>query len=113
MVFASLNFLCVFFPLCMLAYFFAKNIKQKNTVLLVFSLVFYAWGEPVYILLLLLMSFCDWLLALLIEQHKSKKKLFLIITCIVNLGIIGIFKYGKFTLLNFQGLFGVPEKYRI
>lgn len=110
MVFASLNFLCVFFPLCMLAYFFAKNIKQKNTVLLVFSLVFYAWGEPVYILLLLLMSFCDWLLALLIEQHKSKKKLFLIITCIVNLGIIGIFKYGKFTLLNFQGLFGVPEK---
>lgn len=110
MVFASLNFLCVFFPLCMLAYFFAKDIKQKNTVLLVFSLVFYAWGEPVYILLLLLMSFCDWLLALLIEQHKSKKKLFLIITCIVNLGIIGIFKYGKFTLLNFQGLFGVPEK---
>lgn len=110
MVFASLNFLCVFFPLCMLAYFFAKNIKQKNTVLLVFSLVFYAWGEPVYILLLLLMSFCDWLLALLIEQHKSKKKLFLVITCIVNLGIIGIFKYGKFTLLNFQGLFGVPEK---
>ncbi len=110
MVFASLNFLCVFFPLCMLAYFFAKDIKQKNAVLLVFSLVFYAWGEPVYILLLLLMSFCDWLLALLIEQHKSKKKLFLIITCIVNLGIIGIFKYGKFTLLNFQGLFGVPEK---
>lgn len=110
MVFASLNFLCVFFPLCMLAHFFAKDIKQKNAVLLAFSLVFYAWGEPVYILLLLLMSFCDWLLALLIEQHKSKKKLFLIITSIVNLGIIGIFKYGKFTLLNFQGLFGVPEK---
>lgn len=110
MVFASLNFLCVFFPLCMLAYFFAKDIKQKNAVLLVFSLAFYAWGEPVYILLLLLMSFCDWLFALLIEQHESKKKLFLVITCIVNLGIIGIFKYGRFTLLNLQGIFGVPEK---
>lgn len=110
MVFASLNFLCVFFPLCMLAYFFAKDIKQKNAVLLVFSLVFYAWGEPVYILLLLLMSFCDWLFALLIEQYESKKKLFLVIACIVNLGIIGIFKYGKFTLLNLQGIFGVPEK---
>ena len=110
MVFASLNFLCVFFPLCMLAYFFAKDIKQKNTVLLVFSLVFYAWGEPVYILLLLFMSFCDWFFALLIEQNRDKKKLILILTCIVNLGIIGIFKYGRFTLLNFQGIFGVPEK---
>lgn len=110
MVFASLNFLCVFFPLCMLAYLFAKDIKQKNAVLLVFSLVFYAWGEPVYILLLLLMSFCDWLFALLIEQHKTKKKLILITACIVNLGIIGVFKYGKFTLLNLQGIFGVPEK---
>ena len=110
MVFASLNFLCVFFPLCMLAYFFAKDIKQKNTVLLVFSLVFYAWGEPVYILLLLFMSFCDWFFALLIEQNRDKKRLILVLTCIVNLGIIGIFKYGRFTLLNFQGIFGVPEK---
>lgn len=110
MVFASLNFLCVFFPLCMLAYFFSKDIKQKNAVLLVFSLVFYAWGEPVYILLLLFMSFCDWAFALLIEQNRDKKKLILVLTCIVNLGIIGIFKYGRFTLLNFQGIFGVPEK---
>ncbi|MCH5169962.1 MAG: MBOAT family protein [Oscillospiraceae bacterium] len=110
MVFASLNFLCVFFPLCMLAYFFAKDIKQKNAVLLVFSLVFYAWGEPVYILLLLFMSFCDWFFALLIEQNRDKKKLILVLTCIVNLGIIGIFKYGGFTLQNVQGIFGVPEK---
>lgn len=110
MVFASLNFLCVYFPLFMLAYFFAKNIKQKNAVLLVFSLVFYAWGEPVYILLLLLMSFCDWIFSLLIEKHRDKKKLFLVIACVVNLGIIGIFKYGRFTLLNFQEFFGIPEK---
>lgn len=110
MVFASLNFLCVFFPLCMLIYFFAKDIKQKNAVLLVFSLIFYAWGEPVYILLLLLMSFCDWIFALLIEQRRDRKKLFLVIACILNLGIIGIFKYGRFTLLNFQSVFGVPEK---
>lgn len=110
MVFASLNFLCVFFPLCMLAYFYAKNIKQKNAVLLVFSLVFYAWGEPVYIFLLLLMSFCDWLFAILIERHRDLKKLFLFIACAVNLGIIGIFKYGSFTLLNFQSLFGIPRQ---
>lgn len=109
MVFASLNFLLVFFPICMTAYFFAKDIKQKNAVLLAFSLVFYAWGEPVYVLLLLLMSFCDWFLALLIEKHRSSKKLLLIVACVINLGIIGVFKYGKFTLLNLQGLTGVPK----
>lgn len=109
MVFASLNFLLVFFPICMVAYFFAKDIKQKNAVLLAFSLVFYAWGEPVYVLLLLFMSFCDWLLALLIEKHRSSKKLLLIVACVINLGIIGVFKYGKFTLLNLQGLTGVPK----
>lgn len=110
MVFASLNFLCVFFPLCMLAYFIAKDIKQKNAVLLIFSLVFYAWGEPVYILLLLFMSFCDWLFALLIERYGNMKKLLLIVACVVNLGTIGIFKYGKFTLLNLQGIFSVPKE---
>lgn len=109
MVFASLNFLLVFFPICMIAYFFAKDIKQKNAVLLAFSLVFYAWGEPVYVLLLLFMSFCDWALALLIEKYRSKKKLLLIAACVINLGIIGVFKYGKFTLLNLQGLIGVPK----
>ena len=109
MVFTSLNFLLVFFPLCMAAYFFANDIKHKNICLLVFSLFFYAWGEPVYVLLLLIMSFCDWALALLIEKNRSKKKLLLVITCIINLGIIGVFKYGKFTLLNIQNLFGVPE----
>lgn len=109
MVFASLNFLLVFFPICMTAYFFAKDIKQKNAVLLAFSLVFYAWGEPVYVLLLLLMSFCDWFLALLIEKYRSSKKLLLIVACVINLGIIGVFKYGKFTLLNLQGLTGVPK----
>lgn len=111
MVFSSLNFLLVFFPFCMLAYLFAKNIKQKNIVLLVFSLVFYAWGEPVYVLLLLFMSFCDWLLALFMEncREKKQKRVLLIVACVVNLGIIGVFKYGKFTLLNFKNIFGVPE----
>lgn len=109
MVFASLNFLLVFFPICMTAYFFAKDIKQKNAVLLAFSLVFYAWGEPIYVLLLLFMSFCDWFLALLIEKYRSSKKLLLVVACVINLGIIGVFKYGKFTLLNLQGLTGVPE----
>ena len=54
MVFSSLVFLCVFFPLQMLLYTFARGIEAKNTVLILFSLVFYAWGEPKFVLLMLL-----------------------------------------------------------
>lgn len=111
MVFVSLPFLLVFFPLCMAFYAFSKSIKTKNTVLLVFSLIFYAWGEPKYILLLLFMSFADWFFALMIEACKarSKKKLFLIAACVVNLGLIGIFKYGTFAIDNFNNLFGIDK----
>ena len=56
MVFSSLVFLCVFFPLQMLVYYLAKGIEARNTVLILFSLVFYAWGEPFYIVLLLFMA---------------------------------------------------------
>lgn len=110
MVFVSLPFLLIFFSACMLFYIPAKNIKSKNIVLLLFSLIFYAWGEPKYILLLLFMSFADWGFALLIERYKRNKKLFLILACIVNLGLIGVFKYGSFVLSNFNSLFGVPEE---
>lgn len=109
MVFVSLPFLLVFFPLCMIFYLFARDIKQKNIVLLIFSLIFYSWGEPKYILLLLFMSFADWIFAILIESLPSKKKLFLVLTSIVNLGLIGVFKYGTFALLNFSKIFGIPE----
>lgn len=110
MVFVSLPFLLVFFPLCMLLYFTVNGIKAKNIVLLIFSLIFYSWGEPKYILLLLLMSFADWMFALLMEKHTSRKKLFLILACVVNLGLIGIFKYGVFVLTNFNHIFGVPSQ---
>lgn len=110
MVFVSLPFLLMFFPLCMLCYIFANSIKTKNIVLLVFSLIFYAWGEPKYILLLLFMSFADWLFALLIEKREEKKKLFLVLACVVNLGLIGVFKYGTFFLSNANNLFGLPKE---
>lgn len=107
MVFVSLHFLLLFFPLCMIIYLSAKTIEKKNIVLLIFSLIFYAWGEPKYILLLLFMSFADWLLAILIYKNESKKikKLLLIISCVVNLGLIGIFKYANFVVFNFTNLF--------
>lgn len=112
MVFSSLLFVYAFLPICMLIYALARGIKAKNIVLLVFSLLFYSWGEPVYVLLLLFMTFADWLFALLIEKSVGKnagRKILIIMTCIVNLGIIGVFKYTGFFLENIQNVFGVPS----
>ena len=112
MVFSSLLFVYAFLPLCMLIYALARGIKAKNIVLLVFSLLFYSWGEPTYVLLLLFMTFADWVFALLIDKSDSKaigRKILIILTCIVNLGIIGVFKYTGFFLGNIQSIFGLPS----
>lgn len=112
MVFSSLTFLFLFLPLNLLAYFFAKDIKTKNTVMLVFSLIFYAWGEPVYILLLVGMTFIDWYLTLKIAVNRrkpSKAKLFLTLAVTADLLLLGIFKYGTFTLSNLNHIFGVSK----
>ncbi len=111
MVFSSLLFIYAFLPLCLISYALAKGINGKNIVLLIFSLLFYTWGEPVYVLLLIFMTFADWVSAMLIEKatSKSKKRFILITACIINLGLIGYFKYTGFALTNIQNFFGVPE----
>ena len=105
MVFSSLIFLYAFLPLCLLAYALCRDIRSKNICLLIFSIVFYTWGEPVYILLLLTMSFFDWWFALKI-QHTDKKetkerKKWVALACVVNLGLIGFFKYGRMLFSTF------------
>ena len=111
MVFSSLVFLCVFFPLQMIIYTFAKGIEAKNTVLILFSVVFYAWGEPFFILLLLTMAFADWLISQFIYRYRGtrKSKAFLILGCVVDLGLLSFFKYGVFFTANLQKLTGFPE----
>ncbi|MBO5064658.1 MAG: MBOAT family protein [Clostridia bacterium] len=112
MVFSSLFFIFAFLPVCMLIYWAARNIKAKNTVLLVFSLIFYTWGEPVYVGLLVFMTLCDWLLALAIEKSDGKearRKTLIVLTCVINLGLIGVFKYTGFFCENLQNIFGFPE----
>lgn len=110
MVFSSLVFLCVFFPLQMLVYTLAKNIETKNTVLILFSLAFYAWGEPFYILILLLMAFADWAVSQQIGKHRGtgKAKFFLFLGCAVDLGLLSFFKYGMFVTENTNRWFGIP-----
>ncbi len=111
MVFSSLLFIYAFLPICLLFYSLTKGINGKNIVLLIFSLLFYTWGEPVYVLLLIFMTFWDWFSALLIEKAESqnRKKFWLIVSVIVNLSLIGYFKYTGFILSNIQSIFGIPE----
>ena len=76
MVFSSFTFLFIFLPLVLLTYFLAKKRQLRNIVLLVFSLIFYAWGEPVYVILMLLSIIVNYLIALKIERRKRGKKNF-------------------------------------
>ena len=104
MVFSSLFFLYAFLPASLLVYILCPTQKGKNTSLLVFSLIFYAWGEPKYVLLLAAMSFIDWYLALKIQKTRKKKKRrrYVTVACVSNLLLIGYFKYAKL----FCSLFG-------
>lgn len=114
MVFSELSFLYLFLPVSLICYAFAKDIRAKNTVLLISSLVFYAWGEPLYLLLLLFMAVANWFLALCIgtarkrNDQKLQKRL-MIAACVCDLGMIGIFKYLGFLLGNVQALTGFPS----
>ncbi len=106
MVFSNLVFLYAFLPLSILFYFLLSGIRAKNTVLLLFSLLFYGWGEPVYILLMLISILVNYFLGCLMEDEPEKKKRTLIFALIWNLFVLGFFKYYGFLLTNLNGLFG-------
>lgn len=95
MVFSSLIFLYAFLPLSLLAYVLCKGREAKNMSLLVFSLIFYAWGEPKYVLLLMFMSLCSWFCALRVERAASRKgkRSWVAVSCAIDIALIGFFKY--------------------
>lgn len=111
MVFSNLLFLYAFLPFCLLFYTFVRGIRAKNAVLLIFSLIFYAWGEPKYVLLLIFMTLADWVFSCLIERDsgRPRSRLWLTLACVVDLGLLGVFKYGTFALENLQSLTGFPS----
>ena len=92
----------------MLAYFLSKTISIKNTVLIVFSLLFYAWGEPVYLFLMLGTIFADYLFGLAIEKTRGGKygRLVLALGVAVNLSSLVVFKYAGFLLGMVNALLG-------
>lgn len=113
MVFSSLFFVFLFLPLNLMIYKLVPTMRAKNIVMLVFSLIFYAWGEPIYLLLLIAMTAADWLLSIYIEKQRlysARAKLGLVGMCLVNLGLLGVFKYGTFIASNLKFFFDFPEK---
>ena len=106
MVFSSLTFLLVFLPVLTIIYFLIKNIKIKNYILLVFSLIFYAWGEPIYIIIMLLSILVTYIAGILINK-SNKKKLVLIISILLLLSSLLFFKYYNFLIENINSLFNI------
>ena len=108
MLFSSLTFLFAFLPLTLALYFLVKD-KYKNYILLLASLIFYAWGEPKYIILMIFSIVFNYLIALVIDKNKKKvkkKKAALIASIVVNIGALFIFKYLDFTIHNLNLAFG-------
>ena len=109
MVFANLFFLYAFLPLNLILYFATKNRAFRNAVLIFFSLAFYAWGEPVWITLLIFSATIDYFHGLIIEKFRGKigAKLALISSLVLNLGLLGIFKYSGFFVENINLVTGL------
>ncbi len=105
MLFSSLTFLFAFLPITLALYYLAKN-KYKNYILLVASLLFYAWGEPKYILLMVFSIVFNYFLALWMNKRKKRKKIFLVAAVVVNIGLLFFFKYLDFTINNMNMVFG-------
>ena len=109
MIFADLFFMFAFLPLCFLFYFMFKSLKVKNWVLIIFSLIFYACGEPVKILMFLASAAINYFLALWMDKSRGTKncKLAMVLSLVYNIGMLGLFKYTDFIIGNINGIFGV------
>lgn len=100
MVFSSLIFIFIFLPLVLVSYYISPK-KLRNTIILLFSLLFYAWGEPVYILLIIISILINYLGALLIRKYiraKEKSKFIFITVLLIDISILFFFKYYGFAI---------------
>ena len=109
MVFSSTVFLFVFLPAVLIFYFLGKNRTYRNIILLLASIVFYAWGEPLFVFVMIATVFVNWGLGLGIDKdlRKGRKgKIFLIPALVLDLEILGVFKYLTFITKNIAFLTG-------
>ncbi|MGL4654920.1 MAG: MBOAT family O-acyltransferase [Sarcina sp.] len=109
MVFSSIIFLFTFLPITLLLYYVSPK-KYRNLALLIMSLIFYAWGEPLYIFLMLFTTIFDFFMGKLIARniiYEDKSKWLLIFTVAVNILILGFFKYYGFLVDNLNTIFSL------
>lgn len=109
MVFSRLFFLYLFLPVCIFAYAAAGGMKNKNTVLIIFSLIFYAWGEPVYVFLMLFSAFVNYAAGKLIGKFRGGRgdKIVTVTAVVYNLLMLGVFKYSGFIVENINAVFSL------
>ena len=98
MVFSSMVFLWIFLPVSLVGGFVFQKIRLQNLFLLLMSLLFYAWGEPHYLILLLLSIGMNWAFGLWMERAPSHKKFVLVLSVLCNLALLGYYKYADFIL---------------
>ena len=115
MIFSSLFFIFIFLPLVLVAYYLVPR-KFKNLCLVLFSLVFYAWGEPIYVLLMIFTILVDYACGLCVARfidRRGKAKLFITINIVINLALLGFFKYAGMLVGTFDAVTGlglsIPE----
>ena len=106
MVFSSLVFLWLFLPIVIGTYFLAQE-KYRNLLLLIASLFFYAWGEPIYVLVMIFSILINYVCGQLIGGDSAKNKMALVIGVIINLSLLGVFKYSGFIIENINALTGL------
>lgn len=108
MLFSSIPFLYYFLPAVIICYFLVPKIL-KNTVLLVFSLAFYAWGEPKYVFLMIgtIVAIFSCGLAMNKAQDRKWKKFWLLVSAIISLGLLAVFKYADFFVESFRAATGI------
>lgn len=113
MVFSSATFLFLFLTIT-LAVYYTGNMRVKNIVLLISGLVFYAWGEPIYVLIMIFSTLVDYTAGLLMNKfdHSKKARLYCLLgSVIVNIGLLSVFKYSSFVIQAINGTFGtaIPD----
>ncbi len=112
MVFSSLTFLCLFLPLVVGLHSLVKNGTARNAILLAASLLFYAWGEPVWIVAMLFATAVNYVCARVIVNAKTEggRKLALVVGILISLAALVYFKYAAFLVNNFCGLTGLSYR---
>ena len=110
MVFSSLTFLFAFLPATLLLYYLMPNNKAQNVVILISGIVFYAWGEPLYVFVMLLSTAIDYFAGLIMHKFDDKPRIrtvCLIVSLVMNLGLLGTFKYLRFIIASIDSWFGL------